>query len=267
MTLSISRTWPIIVMALAVCAASARADDSCDNLTRLQRLGRMDCVIHPKFTDDHPRVPPPPWENAEYLVIGLDFSASNPMVQQGSPLQRAALQAADRRIDAAPPYSVAVVGAFGVDSAERVMKSFNLEAPGSDARGKVKSYIEQKIAHAPPKKDQTTYIAAFVNGMADTITNGGVEARIGDKKYTPKSTVIVLLSDGIESHSRGGSSSSLPPAKAIPNCGGFYIYGLAPNGGYETRGQLQSAWRDWASRAGCSPDHFAAPSNLVESSN
>ncbi len=185
----------------------------------------------------------------ERIIIGLDLSRSNPLVDDRDFAAKVAARIAKR------------VGGLGFRSEVHIRTLGNFDASSNgfyydtvistrSRPQKVAADVERLIAGTPALVDSgkwhaqaTTNIIAFLDNVSHSIGCGGLK------------TTIILASDGIEDseYARLNSGDSLPPPDGKPfrGCAELQILGI----GQGTRSpietvRLRKQWTGWASRAG-----------------
>jgi len=183
------------------------------------------------------------------LIIGLDLSLSNPLVDDPAFAARVAARVADqiRNLGLASEVHVRTFGSYDPSS-----NNFSYDTVLSvRARPEfVAAEVQKLIANTPRlvasgrwKSQRTTNILAFLDNMARATGCGGMP------------TTIILASDGIEDSAYArlnrGDALPAPDRRIFRGCAQLTIYGLGQGSGspiLTTR--LRSQWESWARAAG-----------------
>jgi len=185
------------------------------------------------------------------LIIGLDLSLSNPLVDDPAFAARVAARVADqiRSLDFASEVHVRTFGSYDPSS-----NNFAYDTVLSvHARPEfVAAEVQRLIANTPElvrsgrwKSQRTTNILAFLDNMARAMGCGGMP------------TTVILASDGIEDsdYARLDRGGVLPPPdrRVFRGCAQLTIYGLGQGAGSPVlTARLRSQWDGWARAAGFS---------------
>jgi hypothetical protein len=185
----------------------------------------------------------------ERVIIGLDLSRSNPLIDNPAFAQRVA-----RRI-------AGIVSRLGMAS-EVHIRTFGSYDPASNSFAydtvisvrsrpdQVAAEVERLIANTPRlvesgrwRSQQTTNILAFLDNSVRAVGCGGMP------------TTIILASDGIEDseYARLAHGDALPPPdrRLYRGCTRLTIYGIGQGTGSPvTTARLRSQWGGWAHSAG-----------------
>lgn len=196
----------------------------------------------------------PAWAEAasapQTVLIGLDLSKSNPLVNDEAYAARAAARVA-RELQALPLKSRVMLRTFGsYDGGANTLKIDQVISAQAKPRT-VATGVATLIAGVPElvregrlKAQGRTNIVPFLETMAE-----GVDCRAADMR-------VMLITDGFEDSEyttltkRGGRL----PAPATPlyrDCSEFMMLGIGEGGGSPSATKrLQAAWGEWAERAG-----------------
>jgi hypothetical protein len=183
------------------------------------------------------------------LIIGLDLSRSNPLVEDRAFAARVGLRVAEtvRKLGMASEVHVRTFGSY--DSSSNNF-AYNAVISVNARPEKVAAEIQQLIANTPRfvasghwRSQQTTNIVAFLDNSVRANGCGGMP------------TAIILASDGIEDsdYTRLNRGGHLPPPdrRTFRGCGTLVIYGLGQGAGSPVlTGRLRSEWEGWARNAG-----------------
>lgn len=184
------------------------------------------------------------------LVIGLDMSASNPLVKDDTYAGRVA----DRvkpTIASLPLRSVVLVRTFGVyDASSNVLRIDEVMSarakPDEFAEGihKLISSIPELVRKGKLNQQMKTNIVPFLMTMVRAV----------DCDENP--TTFVLLTDGVEDSevgrlTRTGGSLPKPSKQLFGNCEELFIFGLGQGLNSPTATEkLRNTWAKWAEAAG-----------------
>jgi hypothetical protein len=183
------------------------------------------------------------------LIIGLDLSKSNPLVDDPAFAARVAARIADRvrNMGFASEVHVRTFGSYDPSSNNFAYDTVLSVRARPDA---VAAEIQRLISNTPRlvatgrwRSQQTTNIVAFLDNITRAVGCGGMP------------TTIVLASDGIEDSdyvrlNRGGH---LPPPdpRVFRGCSALEIYGLGQGSGSPIlTNRLRGEWDAWAHAAG-----------------
>ncbi|MEQ8283727.1 MAG: hypothetical protein RIC04_06430 [Parvibaculum sp.] len=182
------------------------------------------------------------------VVIGLDLSKSNPLVEDGAYAARVAARLTSE-IDGLPVRSRVMVRTFGAyDSAANPLKVDEVISararPESVADGisALVTALPQLVAEGKLKAQDWTYIVSFMETMSHQ-----VDCAAGDVRF-------ILLTDGFEDSEqarllRGGS---LPkPYPYYQGCTELVMLGVGQGGGSPAvTKRAREQWEGWAQAAG-----------------
>lgn len=182
------------------------------------------------------------------VVIGLDISKSNPLVDDPAYAARVAKRLTGE-IDKLPVRSHLMVRTFGAyDSSANPLKIDEVISararPETVAEGvsALVSAMPQLVSEGKLKAQDWTYIVSFMETMSQQ-----VDCEAGDVRF-------ILLTDGIEDSTvarmpRGGS---LPkPAPIFTGCGELLMLGIGQGAGSPAATKrIRDQWEGWASAAG-----------------
>lgn len=182
------------------------------------------------------------------VIIGLDLSKSNPLVDDEAYAARVAARMASE-IDELPVRSRVMVRTFGAyDSSENPLKIDEVISararPESVAEGisALVAAMPQLVAEGKLKAQQWTYIVSFMETMSHQ-----VDCAAGDVR-------VILLTDGFEDSEqarmlRGGS---LPkPEPYYQGCTELMMLGVGQGGGSPAvTKRAREQWERWAQAAG-----------------
>ena len=183
------------------------------------------------------------------LIIGLDLSLSNPLVDDPAFAARVAARVADqiRSLGFASEVHVRTFGSYDPSS-----NNFAYDTVLS-VRSRpefVAAEVQKLIANTPQlvksgrwKSQRATNILAFLDNMARATGCAGMP------------TTIILASDGIEdsAYARLDRGGELPPPdrRVFRGCTQLTIYGLGQGSGSPIlTGRLRAEWENWARTAG-----------------
>lgn len=188
--------------------------------------------------------PPAP----QTIVVGLDISKSNPLVEDPAYAARVAKRLT-AEIDKLPVRSRLMVRTFGAyDSSANPLKIDEVISararPETVAEGvsALVSAMPQLVSEGKLKAQDWTYIVSFMETMSHQ-----VDCAAGDVRF-------ILLTDGIEDSTiarmpRGGS---LPkPEPVFAGCGELLMLGIGQGAGSPAATKrIRDQWENWASAAG-----------------
>lgn len=188
--------------------------------------------------------PPAP----QTVVVGLDISKSNPLVEDPAYAARVAKRLT-AEIDKLPVRSRLMVRTFGAyDSSANPLKIDEVISararPETVAEGvsALVSAMPQLVSEGKLKAQDWTYIVSFMETMSHQ-----VDCAVGDVRF-------ILLTDGIEDSTiarmpRGGS---LPkPEPVFAGCGELLMLGIGQGAGSPAATKrIRDQWEGWASAAG-----------------
>jgi hypothetical protein len=185
-----------------------------------------------------------------HVVIGLDISLSNPLIDSQTFADKAAARVASE-IRNLPPRSKVTIRTFGVYDArqnplaiDRVIS--RRERPEDVARlvDGVIGGVPQLIRTGRMKGQQWTNILAFLDNISHLVDCNGMD------------TVVILVSDGIEDseytrlHSRAGALP-MPETAQFSGCRELQILGIGQGmRSPQLTTRLRDEWEQWASAAG-----------------
>lgn len=185
------------------------------------------------------------------LVIGLDLSKSNPLVQSESYAQSAA-DLVETEIQDLPLASIVMLRTFGAYSAasNNLKIDRRLSVDGDERPEAVASLMSDIIAGVPKlvrdgtlEAQDTTNIVSFLESMSQFVDCSETDTR------------VVLISDGIEdseyAHLADPGETLPAPGRIYAGCSELEIVGLG-QGQKDPRmtQRLRSTWRAWAKSAG-----------------
>ena len=187
------------------------------------------------------------------LIIGLDLSKSNPLVDDPAFAARVAARIAGqvRNLGFASEVHVRTFGSYDPSSNNFAYDTLISVHARPEA---VAAEIQKLIANVPRfvrsgqwRSQQNTNIVAFLDNITRAVGCGGMP------------TTIILASDGIEDseYTRLGRGGHLPPPDrgTFRGCSALTIYGIGQGGGSPLlTGRLRGEWQTWARSAGFS--HF-----------
>ena len=188
------------------------------------------------------------------LIIGLDLSKSNPLVDDPAFAARVAARIAGqvRNLGFASEIHVRTFGSY--DPSSNSWPGYNVVLSVRARPEAVAAEIQKLIASTPRlvamgrwHSQQRTNIVAFLDNITRAVGCGGMP------------TTIILASDGIEDSeytqlNRGGH---LPPPDrgTFRGCSALTIYGIGQGGGSPLlTARLRGEWQTWTRSAGFS--HF-----------
>ncbi|MDP1625727.1 hypothetical protein [Parvibaculum sp.] len=188
--------------------------------------------------------PAPP----QTVVVGLDISKSNPLVEDPAYAARVAKRLT-AEIDKLPVRSRLMVRTFGAyDSSANPLKIDEVISararPETVAEGvsALVAAMPQLVKEGKLQAQDWTYIVSFMETMSQQ-----VDCSAGDVRF-------ILLTDGIEDSTiaRMQRGASLPkPEPIFAGCGELLMLGVGQGGGSPavTR-RVQEQWAGWAEAAG-----------------
>jgi len=183
------------------------------------------------------------------LIIGLDLSKSNPLVDDPAFAARVAARIADqvRGLGFASEVHVRTFGSYDPSSNNF---AYDTQISVRARPEAVAAEIQRLIANTPQlvqsgrwRSQQRTNIVAFLDNITRAVGCGGMP------------TTIILASDGIEDSEYGrlNHGGHLPPPdrRIYRGCGDLVIYGLGQGAGSPLlTTQLRAEWDSWAHTAG-----------------
>ncbi len=188
----------------------------------------------------------------ERIVIGLDLSTSNPLVDDKMYAAKLARNVS-AQIKNLPPRSEVWVRTFGAYDSNSNTLRFNEVVSARNRPEKVANGVETLISNIP-----TLIERGFIKGQPNTNIVGFLEnmTQVADCSDTIKTTFI-LLTDGVEESEYADlrmPSSHLPASVMVSNhaqCHELQILGLGQGLGSpsETR-RLRETWSNWSAGAG-----------------
>ena len=188
----------------------------------------------------------------ERVVIGLDLSTSNPLVDDKMYAAKLA-QRVSAQIKNLPPRSEVWVRTFGVYDANSNNLRFNEIVSARNRPEKVANGIETLVANIPTLIDR-----GIIKGQPNTNIIGFLEnmTQVADCSDGMKTTFI-LLTDGVEESEYANmrnASAQLPASIMVSDsaqCQELQILGLGQGLGSpsETR-RLREIWSDWSAGVG-----------------
>ncbi|MFN4354235.1 hypothetical protein [Parvibaculum sp.] len=188
--------------------------------------------------------PPSP----QTVVIGLDLSKSNPLIDDPAYAARAA-QRLTGEIDKLPVRSRIMVRTFGAyDSSANPLKVDEVISARArpetvaDGVGALVAALPQLVKDGKLKAQDWTYIVSFMETMSHQ-----VDCAAGDVRF-------ILLTDGIEDSTvaRMPRGASLPkPEPVFAGCGELLMLGIGQGAGSPAATKrIRDQWENWASAAG-----------------
>jgi hypothetical protein len=183
------------------------------------------------------------------VIIGLDLSLSNPLVDDKAFAARVGARVADtvRSLDMASEVHVRTFGSYDPGA-----NNFAYDTVISvRARPEVVAAEIQRLISSTPRlvslgrwrSQQTTNIVAFLDNIVRARGCGGMP------------TTVILASDGIEDSdytrlNRGGHLPA-PDRRVFRGCSALIIYGLGQGAGSPVlTSRLRGEWEAWARQAG-----------------
>jgi hypothetical protein len=186
---------------------------------------------------------------AIHLVIGLDLSKSNPLIENGTFAAQVAAKVADE-IRELPVRSRVTVRSFGVyDTASNPLR------------------IDQVISARARPQDVADGVSAIVAALPRLVEEGKLEAQMKTNIVPFLETMsgivdcdnptrIILLTDGAEDSELGrltrtGGQLPAPRAGSYEGCGELVMLGIGR--GFDSPSvteRFRAAWTDWAEGAG-----------------
>jgi hypothetical protein len=185
------------------------------------------------------------------LVIGLDLSKSNPLVDS-EPYAQSVADLVGSEIQDLPLASIVMLRTFGAYSAasNNLKIDRRLSVDGDERPEAVASLMSEIIAGVPKlvrdgtlEAQDSTNIVSFLESMSEFVDCSETDAR------------IILVSDGLEdsdyAHLADPDESLPPPGRIYAGCSELEILGLG-QGQKDPRvtQRLRSEWRAWARSAG-----------------
>jgi hypothetical protein len=185
------------------------------------------------------------------LVIGLDLSKSNPLVDDPAFAARVATRIAGqvRGLGFSSEVHVRTFGSYNPSSNNFTFDTVISVRARPEA---VAAEIQRLIANVPRfvrsgqwRSQQNTNIVAFLDNITRAVGCGGMP------------TTIILASDGIEDSeytrlNRGGHLPT-PDRATFRGCSNLTIYGIGQGGGSPLlTNRLRGEWQNWARVAGFS---------------
>jgi hypothetical protein len=185
------------------------------------------------------------------IIIGLDLSRSNPLVDDPAFAARVAARVADavRNLGFASEVHVRTFGSYDPSSNNFAYDTVLSVKARPEA---VAADIQKLIANTPRlvasgkwRSQRNTNILAFLDNVSRAFGCGGMP------------TTIVLATDGIEDSDYArldrGDHLPTPDGPQFRGCSQLLIYGLGQGGGSpRLTGSLRSEWARWARAAGFS---------------
>lgn len=185
-----------------------------------------------------------------HLIVGLDLSASNPLVDSDDYAAKVAARIEDE-IAALPFKSLLMVRTFGVYSGAANAMNFTVrisanERPDENAQffGTLIAGIPKLVKDGRLQKQQKTNILPFLENMAEIVDCEVMDAR------------IILATDGIEDSdyaqlARPGAELPLPQGEPFAGCSEMQMLGIGQGGNSpELTARLKDSWGAWAEAAG-----------------
>jgi len=185
------------------------------------------------------------------LIVGLDLSLSNPLVDDPAFAARVAARIADqvRNLGFASEVHIRTFGSYDPSSNNFAYDTVLSVRARPEA---VAAEVQKLIANTPRlvatgrwRSQRTTNILAFLDNITRAVGCGGMP------------TTIILASDGIEDSDytrldRGGHLPA-PDRRTFRGCTALTIYGLGQGTGSPLlTSRLRSEWDGWARAAGFS---------------
>lgn len=182
------------------------------------------------------------------VIIGLDLSKSNPLVDDAAYAARVASRLTSE-IDKLPVRSRVMVRSFGAyDSSANPLKIDEVISararPESVAEGisALVAALPQLVADGKLKAQDWTYIVSFMETMSHQVDCSASEVR------------VILLTDGFEdlSDARMLRGTSLPkPEPYFSGCSELMMLGVGQGGGSPAvTKRAREQWKNWSEAAG-----------------
>lgn len=184
------------------------------------------------------------------IVIGLDLSKSNPMVQDDAYAARAGAKAAEGLIDL-PLKSRVLLRTFGsyevTANGLKIDQRISSQAkPAAVAEGiaTIIAKVPELVRSGKLKAQSKTNIVPFLETMSEV-----VDCQSDDVS-------VILLTDGFEDSEYAhltahGGHLPAPDSAIYAGCKNLTILGIGQGGGSPSATQaLRAQWRDWAKAAG-----------------
>ena len=185
-----------------------------------------------------------------HLIVGLDLSASNPLVDSSEYAAKVAARVADQ-IEDLPFKSILMVRTFGVYSGASNAMNFTVRISVNERPDENAQFFEALIAGIPKlvrdgrlQKQQRTNILPFLENMSEI-----VDCQVMD-------AVVILATDGIEDSERAqlikpNSSLPMPVDRPFDGCSELQMLGVGQGGDSPSLTErLKKTWRNWALTAG-----------------
>lgn len=186
----------------------------------------------------------------QQILIGLDLSKSNPLVEDPAYAARVARRLGEE-ISALPVRSRVMVRTFGVYDASSNPLKIDQVISARARPEEVASGIETLVANLPRLVEEgklssqmMTYISAFLGTMSQSLDCGAMPTR------------VILLTDGAEDSDlvklkRSGTSMPAPDTALYQGCDELVMLGLGQ--GFNdpaTTERFRETWGAWAEAAG-----------------
>lgn len=182
------------------------------------------------------------------VVVGLDLSKSNPLIDDPAYAARVAQRLAGE-IDKLPVRSRIMVRTFGVyDSSANPLKVDEVISARArpetvaDGIAALVTALPQLVSEGKLKAQDWTYIVSFMETMSHQ-----VDCAAGDVRF-------ILLTDGIEDSTvaRMPRGAALPkPEPIFAGCGELLMLGIGQGAGTPAATKrIRDQWEGWASAAG-----------------
>ncbi|MEQ8267117.1 MAG: hypothetical protein RH982_07965 [Parvibaculum sp.] len=203
-------------------------------------------ALTPLFGGDAGAVDAP--VRTQTVIIGLDLSKSNPLVEDAAYAARAGQRTA-AELDTLPLKSHVMLRTFGsYDSSANALKIDEVISARAKPQavaegiGALISAVPKLVSEGKLKAQGYTNVVSFLENMSQLVDCDASEVR------------IVLLTDGFEDseYAKLASGGSLPRARALyPGCAELIMLGVGQGGGSPTATKrVREQWAQWAAEAG-----------------
>lgn len=184
------------------------------------------------------------------VVIAIDLSKSNPLIDNPDFAQRVALRVANevRALGFASEVHVRTFGSYDADSNnfhyDAVLSVRNRPETVADEVGKLIAGTPMLVSSGKWRAQNSTNILAFMDNVSQSIGCAGLP------------TTIILASDGIEDSEyarleHSGSHLPEPGGRPFAGCADLQILGLGEGTGSPSETvRLRGEWAHWAHEAG-----------------
>jgi hypothetical protein len=183
------------------------------------------------------------------IVIGLDLSRSNPLVDDQAFAARVGQRVADivSKLGFASEVHIRTFGSYDPSSNNWAFDTvISTRARPEAVAAKVQrliSGIPHLVANGSWKSQQKTNIVAFLDNITRAVGCGGMP------------TTIILASDGVEDSDYArllrGDHLPSPDRRIYRGCGTLAIYGLGQGAGSPVlTSRLRGEWENWSRTAG-----------------